>query len=90
MVADDAKGSPLQQSFAIRFRQATGASPSPVAAKTYDAVAIVLQALTTVGTNRVRIRHRLAEVHGYEGASGEMTFDREGNDPISLHLVELK
>jgi branched-chain amino acid transport system substrate-binding protein len=79
-----------RQSFAMRFRLSTGADPSLVASETYDAVMLTVHALQTAGPNRARVRDEVAKVTNYDGASGKISFDREGNDRGTWQLVQPK
>jgi ABC-type branched-subunit amino acid transport system substrate-binding protein len=79
-----------RQSFAARFRQSTGIAPSQVASETYDAVTLTVLALQTAGPNRARIRDQIARANDYDGVSGRISFDREGNDTPPPHLLQLK
>jgi len=88
-VATDGKDAAVWQSFAQRYRQATGISPSAAAAETYDAVAVTVRAVCIAGANRARVRDALARVQNFNGASGRISFDHEGNDRTALHLVRM-
>jgi branched-chain amino acid transport system substrate-binding protein len=79
-----------RESFAARFRQSTGAAPNLAASKTYDAVILIVHALHTAGPNRARVRDEIAKATNYDGVSGKISFDREGNDLVPLHLIQLK
>jgi ABC-type branched-subunit amino acid transport system substrate-binding protein len=74
----------------MRFRLSTGADPSLVASETYDAVMLTVHALQTAGPNRARVRDEVAKVTNYDGASGKISFDREGNDRGTWQLVQPK
>jgi branched-chain amino acid transport system substrate-binding protein len=89
-IADDDEPSSNRQSFAARFRQSTGAAPSLVASETYDAVILTVHAVQTAGPNRARVRDEVAKANNYDGVSGKISFDREGNNRSALHLVQLK
>ena len=88
-VAADGEDAAVRQSFTQRYKQATGISPSAVAAETYDAVAVTLRAMRIAGANRARVRDALAGVQNFNGASGRISFDREGNDRTAFHLVRM-
>jgi branched-chain amino acid transport system substrate-binding protein len=77
------------QSFARRYRQATGNVPSSAASEIYAAVRITVRALRVAGANRARVRDELARVQRFAGASGRISFDREGNDRVAPHLVRV-
>ncbi len=79
-----------RRGFVASFRQATGAAPGRVASETYDAVILTLEALSRSGPNRARVRDQLAKARDYNGVSGTISFDREGNNRGTTHLVQPK
>ena len=89
-VVSGEKNASAQEAFARRYRQATGTSPSPAAAETYDAMCLIVRALRATGANRARVRDQIARVKDFPGASGTISFDDEGNNPTSIHLVRLE
>ena len=89
-VVSGEKNASAQETFARRYRQATGTSPSPAAAETYDAMCLIARALRATGPNRARVRDQIARVKDFPGASGTISFDDEGNNPTSIHLVRLE
>ena len=89
-VSADGNDEAAARSFALRYRQLTGMLPSPTAAEAYDAVCLTVQALRAAGPNRARVRDQLARVRDFRGASGTISFDREGNDPTPIHLVRVE
>ncbi len=84
--------SALRQSFARRFRQQTGAAPNAAAEQTYDAVCLIVRAVQRSGANRARLRDQLARIQNYSGASGEISFDNEGNNraPVAVRPIHLQ
>ena len=80
---------PWRESFERRYRERAGAAPTPAAAQAYDAVRLVAAALRRSGPNRARLRDALAEVSGYPGVSGVISFDHAGNDLSDITLVQL-
>ena len=79
-----------RREFVTRFRRATGVTPGRVASETYDAVVLTVQALQKTGPNSARIRDELGKTVNYDGMSGKIMFDREGNNRASLHPVQGK
>ena len=79
-----------RREFVTRFRRATGVTPGRVATETYDAVVLTVQALQKTGPNSARIRDELGKTVNYDGMSGKIMFDREGNNRASLHPVQGK
>jgi branched-chain amino acid transport system substrate-binding protein len=78
-----------QKSFANRYFQQTGRQPSAAAAEAYDSVCLTVRALRAAGPNRARMRDQLARTRDYSGASGTISFDREGNNTTQMDLVAL-
>jgi ABC-type branched-subunit amino acid transport system substrate-binding protein len=89
-IAEDVRISPRHQDFAKRFQQSTGLSPNAITTRTYDATTLIVQALHGVGPNRARVRDQLSLVQAFDGMSGEITFDRQGNNQIAMRLVKLQ
>jgi branched-chain amino acid transport system substrate-binding protein len=57
---------------------------------TYDAVMLLADAIQRAGTfDRARIRDALAETKGFQGATGTITLDENG-DPLNKSLVIIK
>ena len=88
-IAAGDKDSAAQNNFAARYRLQTKRSPSAAAAEAYDAVCLTVGALRAAGPNRARMRDHLSQTRKYSGASGNITFDREGNNVTPVHLVAL-
>jgi branched-chain amino acid transport system substrate-binding protein len=89
-IANDDESAIDRQSFSTRFRQSTGADPDRVASQTYDAMILTVNALQIAGPNRARVRDELARTSSYDGVSGKISFDHEGNNRVPLHPVQLK
>jgi branched-chain amino acid transport system substrate-binding protein len=87
IVAPRFAASPLRQTFDQRYRARTGTSPTPAAARAYDAVRLLAAALRRSGPNRARLRDALAALSNYPGASGVISFDHAGNDLNDVTLV---
>jgi len=89
-ITEDIKTDLNRPAFAKRFQQSTGLSPNAIATRTYDAVTLIVQALQVVGPNRARVRDELSRGSFSDGISGKITFDRQGNNQIAMHLVKLQ
>ena len=81
--------SPMRDDFARRYRQATGEYPSAAAAEAYDAVRLVASAFRKAGPNRARVRDEIAKTKSWQGASGTISFDGEGNNAVQVRLVQV-
>jgi branched-chain amino acid transport system substrate-binding protein len=89
VVAENDEATDARRSFEMRYEQATGGPPGRVASETYDAVMLTARAIETAGPNRARVRDAIAQTREYGGVSGNIAFDREGNDRVSVHLIAL-
>jgi branched-chain amino acid transport system substrate-binding protein len=78
------------RAFARHYRERFGVEPGLGAVQAYDAVRLLAACLRRSGPNRARLRDALAEVSGFTGASGTISFDRAGNNISRLVLVELR
>jgi len=90
IVAEVDKSTAKRRDFVTRFRQSTGVRPGLVASRTYDAVIVTIHALRIAGPNRARVRDQLARTTNYDGVSGTISFDREGNNRATLHAAQRK
>ncbi|HLA98605.1 MAG TPA: ABC transporter substrate-binding protein [Anaerolineales bacterium] len=94
-VASGAKGATKE--FIDKFNAKYGYIPGDVAALTWDAMRLAVQAMQNCGTitgtladDRACIRDGLASIKDFEGITGNMTFDEQG-DPIKCAvIVEIK
>jgi len=90
IVAEIDKSTAKRRDFVTRFRQSSGVPPSLAASRTYDAVILTIHALRIAGPNRARVRDELAKTTDYDGVSGKISFDREGNNSATLHVAQRK
>lgn len=89
-VASTPRKAPSEENFIRRYRSATGAFPSPVAAEAYDAVWLLAKAVRQAGPNRARVRDRVAAMRDFAGVSGTISFDDQGNNRAGVRLVRLQ
>jgi branched-chain amino acid transport system substrate-binding protein len=89
--AAGAKGATKE--FIERYKAKYGYTPDDVAALTWDATRIVLQAIQEAGTltgklqqDRVAIRTAMDGIKSFAGITGDMKFDAQG-DPIKCAVV---
>lgn len=82
------RSSDAAQAFVRAYRERYGKEPDHRGAMTYDAVKLVAQAIAEVGTDRRAIRDYVAKVglpgsgvDAYEGVSGRIAFDENGDVP---------
>ena len=72
---------PEARAFVARYRERYGKVPKSTAAMTYDAVHLILDAVTRSGSKTPdAIRQGLLDTKDYKGATGVITFDGS-NDP---------
>ncbi|MGE5699275.1 MAG: ABC transporter substrate-binding protein [Deltaproteobacteria bacterium] len=77
---------------ATRFIQAYKAkynsTPDDVAALTYDAFGLLIQAVKSAGKpDRQAVRDALARISGYDGVTGSMQFKEGSGDPIKSAVI---
>jgi branched-chain amino acid transport system substrate-binding protein len=82
------RSSEAAQAFVRAYRQKYNEEPDHRGAMTYDAIKLVAKAIQAEGTDRRAIRDYLAKVGvegsgvgAYEGVSGRIAFDRNGDVP---------
>jgi branched-chain amino acid transport system substrate-binding protein len=90
-VASGATGA--TKDFIDKFNAKFGEIPSDVGALTWDGMQLVVQALKNCGEisgdlaqDRTCIRDGMAEIANFEGITGNMTFDEQG-DPIKCAVI---
>lgn len=76
--------------FVQRYQRQFGVAPGSGAGAAYDAVRVLAASLRKSGANRARLRDALAEVSGFAGAAGIISFDHAGNDLGRITLVRAK
>ncbi len=75
------------QTFIKAYEELYGAKPDDVAALTYDSFQLLFTAIENAQSlERVDIRDALAEIQLYEGVTGIMSFDEQG-DPIKCAVI---
>lgn len=81
------------KTFIDRYAAKYGETPDDVAALTWDATRIMLEGIKRVGevkssTRRMRreLRSALSEIESFDGVTGQMKFDEQG-DPIKCAVV---
>lgn len=81
---------PAVQSFAKKYVEAYGSNPSTFAAQVYDATYAILYAIEAGNSaERADIVKNLAATD-FQGVTGKITFDEEGNCPKQQVLLEIK
>ncbi len=77
----------VAQKFITAYEEQYGAKPDDVAALTYDAFQILFAAIRNANSlDRAAIRDALAEIELFEGVTGLMSFDEQG-DPIKCAVI---
>ncbi len=78
---------PKAQAFIQAYEAKYGKKPDDVAALTYDAGQILLQAITAAGSlDRTKVRDSLAQIKEFDGVTGKMTF-KGGGDPVKSAVI---
>ncbi len=76
--------------FNTAFKRKYGQEPNFVAAHCYDAVMLIAQVMERVGFSATEIRPVLAETKSYEGVTGVISFDENGDviKPVDIKAVK--
>jgi branched-chain amino acid transport system substrate-binding protein len=72
--------------FPLLMETSGGALPDYAAAHAYDAARLLVAAIRKAGLNRARIRDAVAELSGFEGASGRISWDNLGQNTRAVRL----
>lgn len=79
---------PVAQKFMADYKAKYGQEPDDVAALTYDAFGLLVQAITEAGSSdRQAIRDALAKIQKFEGITGTMQFQPGSGDPIKSAVI---
>ncbi len=79
---------PEAQKFMGDYKAKYGQEPDDVAALTYDAFGLLVQAVTDAGkTDRQAVRDALAKIPKYNGITGTMQFQPGSGDPIKSAVI---
>ncbi len=77
----------VAQAFISKYEELYGAKPDDVAALTYDAFQLLFQAIREAQSlEREDIREALAGIELFEGVTGIMSFDEQG-DPVKCAVI---
>ena len=79
---------PVALKFMADYKAKYGQDPDDVAALTYDAFGLLVQAITDAGKlDRQAIRDALAKIPKYDGITGTMQFQPGSGDPIKSAVI---
>jgi branched-chain amino acid transport system substrate-binding protein len=67
------------KAFRNSFQKKFGEEPGITADAAFDAIKLLVAAIKTSGNDGAKIQAYLDGVHGYDGASGEISFDKNGD-----------
>ena len=82
---------PVAQKFVSDYKAKYGMAPDDVAALTYDAFGLLVQAIKEAGKmERQAIRDALAKIQKYEGVTGTMQFAGTGDPIKSAVILQIK
>ncbi len=77
----------VAQTFISTYEELYGAKPDDVAALTYDAFQLLFTAIRTANSlDRAAVRDALAGIELFEGVTGIMSFDEQG-DPVKCAVI---
>lgn len=79
---------PIAQKFMTDYQAKYGQAPDDVAALTYDAFGLLIQAVKDAGKlDRQAVRDALAKIPKYDGVTGTMQFVPGSGDPIKSAVI---
>jgi branched-chain amino acid transport system substrate-binding protein len=82
---------PTARRFVAEYRRAYGTEPTVPAGLTHDALGVLLYAIARAGDQPEAIRRALAEVEGYPGVSGTISYrGTDGDPPKPLVMVRIR
>lgn len=88
------KDDPKVQEFVQKYTEKFGKAPDQFSAQAYDGLYLMAEAIKNAGeADRDKVRDALAEIKGFEGILGEMSFDEKGDivmDPTVLVIQDGK
>lgn len=89
---DQRDADPAATRFIEAYTAKYGKAPDDVAALTYDACALIAEALKNAGKNdREALREQLARLRGFAGAAGTYEFKPGSGDPLkSMPVMQIK
>ena len=76
--------------FMAEYREKTGEAPGIAAQQAHEAIRAIANAVRRAGTNRARVRDRLATAKTDEAAPGILAFDTAGNSRNKSLLVSVE
>jgi len=76
--------------YAVRFKAEGSVEPNVIAPAGYDAAMMIIEALKKKGTTREDVKDYLTTLKGFQGALGELTFDRNGDTVVPAVLVRVQ
>ncbi len=76
--------------FVADFHKRYGVDPDGANAQAYDAVSIVAEAITRVGSDRVHVRDAIADTRNFNGVSGTITIGPDGNAQKALGIFHVE
>jgi ABC-type branched-subunit amino acid transport system substrate-binding protein len=84
---------PIARNFIKIFSERVGSAPSRLDAQAYDAAKIFYNVLEGKGTemisNRYQLQQALLGVQDFEGVTGNLSFNEQGESQSELHLFQL-
>ena len=88
----DAKSSsPVMQKFVSSYKAKFFTEPDVYAAYAYDALKLVALAIDKSGANYPgELRNRMADLSGFNGVTGEVSFDPKGDVDITPRIFQVK
>lgn len=81
--------SEVEDQFYVKWNASTGKDPNSYQLGAYDSVYLLKAAIEAVGPDVEAVRDYLAQVSGYAGVSGSITFNQDGSASKPIYFVHL-
>jgi branched-chain amino acid transport system substrate-binding protein len=87
---DPETGGPAVRTFYDKFRKKYGAEPRNFASNSYDALRLIAKAIAENGYTYQGITKGLLSIKDYPGASGTLSFDKNGDVQQAMRVMVIK
>ncbi|MCP6719279.1 MAG: ABC transporter substrate-binding protein [Patescibacteria group bacterium] len=81
---------PMVQDFVSSYRARYGEEPGWIDAHGYDAMNVIAKAIETGGTSRQGVQKALSDTRGFQGITGVISFDENGDVIKDILKMEVK
>lgn len=76
--------------FVTSYKAKYNEFPDMIAASSYDSLMLIAEAIEEVGEDSVKVREFLLQIEDYNGASGTLSFDENGDVMKPIYVKQIK